>query len=362
MDFYGNRHSETYTYKRVAFSNWQEHEAYGYITNGDVEYNVDSELKVTGSFDFEGYEKPVISDLIRIYYSFTDDEGLKFNEPIATLFVSYASLNLVDTVNGIKSTGTLDGTSVLKALQEKVIPLPMTISKNDNPVYYAQDLVKSCGLQVNAEPTSYVMGKSYTFEAGSTYLEIVNELMSFANYKEAFPDAMGVVQLISTIDADEVVFRNDDKSIMYPEVAEDNDWQETPNIVYLLYNTTDACISAYAKNMSGGRSSLDVRGREICYFEEVSDIGTGNQRQAMYDLAVSYLQNKSSDIEYVTISHAYVPMMIYNPITIDYGDLEWTGQIDTFKVTLSPSTKTETRLKKVLTQNVEIEAGSEVIR
>ena len=173
-DYTGNRHNEVFTYKRVAWDNWVEHEAYPWITGGSLEYAADSELKVTGSFDFEGNDLPNTSDMLRVYYDFDDDNGEHAHIALATLFTAYSELEHVATSTGIKSRGTLDGSSVLKVLQHKIYGAPFTVSANDNAIYKAVTLIKSVGLNVDYTPDVTVLGADHTFDSGVTYLDIVN--------------------------------------------------------------------------------------------------------------------------------------------------------------------------------------------
>ena len=366
-DWKGNRFSEKYTYRKVAWGTWQEHEAYGFITSGSIEQSTESEKKVTGSFNFEGYELPSVEDLIRVYYSFKDDNGLIAKEPIATLLVSYARLDYVDTLSGVKASGTLEGSSVLSVLEDKKIGLPMTIPRNSNAVYEAEQLILQSGLLTNMEPSAFSLSTDHTFDAGSSYLQIVNWLLTTAGYTEAFPDAYGVVQLKSYASAqqrkDYRTFANNEESIMYPKIEEANEWQTAPNVVRLIYNTDEACIASYAMNVTGSRSSLDAKGgREITYFEEVSDITGVSKANTMKELAESKLMELSCDTEFVKFEHAYVPLTVYDPIRVMYSDMEWTGNADNITIDLSPSTKTQTRVKRVLYENIEINSGAEVYR
>ena len=365
MDWHGNRHDETYTFRRVSWDTWQEHETYDYITHGNIEYAADSEQKVTGSFDFEGYVLPEVSDLIRVYYSFTDDAGEKAEQPLATLFVSYADLTYTDTTRGIKAEGTLDGSSVLSVLTDQKTGAPKTIPKNSNAVYEAEQIVRGAGLLTDAQPSAYSLSLDHTFDAGTTLLEMVNWLLKAAGYMECWPDAEGIVQMRPSYAAGSgpVVFANNDRSIMYPQVLRTNDWQKTPNVVRLIYNSDEACIAAFAKNVSGSRASLSARGgREITYFEEISDLSGTSRTNALKELAEKELRERSADIEYVRFEHAYVPVGIFDPVEIHYADLAWSGTADNITVDLSPSTKTQTRIRRILTEDIEVSSGAAVYR
>ena len=364
----GNRHDEHFIYRRVAWLTWQEHEDYDFITKGSIEQSADSELKVTGSFDFEGYVLPNESDLIRIYYEFVDDYNVQASVPVATLLVSYADLEHYDTLKGVKSSGTLDGQSVLSILDDKKIGVPETIRRNSNAVYEAEQLAIACGLRTNVEPSSFALSADHTFDAGTSYLEMVNWLLTTAGYTEAFPDAMGIVQMLPYVSAqlrnDYTIFANNDESIMYPEIVETNNWQQTPNVVRLIYNTDDACVAAWARNEAGSRASLSARGgREITYFEEVSDLGEDlSKANSLRELAEQTLLEKSSDVEYVTFSHAYRPLTVFDPVQVNYADMEWQGNIDDISIDLSPSMKTQTKVKRVMTAEIEYTSGAQNYR
>lgn len=368
MDYNGNRHNEKYTYKRVSWDNWVEHEAYPWITSGSLELAADSDLKVTGSFSFEGRDLPNTSDMLRAYYDFDDDNGEHAHIALATLFVSYAELEHIDTISGIKSKGTLDGASTLKVLQHKIYGAPFTVTANTNAIYKAVTLIKSCGLNVDYTPDITVLASDHTFDSGATYLDIVNWLCDTAGYNPATPDAYGTIQLqpyTDTLNQDSAVtFVNDDSSIMYPEVNVANDWANTPNVVRLLYNTDQACITAEARNVSGSRASLDARGgREQTYYEETSELPDNAAKiTSLVDLAESKLRALSCDIEYVTISHAYRPLIPYELVQIKYADMIWSGTLDTLDIELAPGTKCQSRIKRELYDNILVTKTGEVLR
>ena len=181
-------------------------------------------------------------------------------------------------------------------------------------------------------------------------------------------NAMGVVVLApygGTLRQDSVAtFKNDDKSIMYPELDEANDWQKTPNVVKLFYNTDQACIIAEAKNRTGSRVSLDARNqREQTYYEEVGELPDNKSKlTSLMDLAEDILRKKSCDIEYVTFEHAYIPVIPYQTITVEYANMTWTGTIDDTSVSLEPSTKAQTKLKRELYTDVIVTKSGQVLR
>ena len=78
--------------------------------------------------------------------------------------------------------------------------------------------------------------------------------------------------------------------------------------------------------------------------------------------AISTLEELSSDTEYVEFPHAYIPITLYDKIKVNYADMEWIGLADNIKIDLSVSTKTQTKVKRVISENIEVTAGSDTYR
>lgn len=366
MNWFGNRKNEEFIFKRVSWDDWTEHESYNYITSGSIEYSADAELKVTGKFEFEGYDIPDTNDLIRVYYKFS--QGSETIEvALATFFMSYSSIKYIDTMKGIKASGSINGESVLTVLKNKKVGRPYTIRKGTYSVVKAWELIEECGLHYNSPVLLAGIKRlttDYTFKATDNYLTVINYLMGVAQYKDVYPDENGVIQLEPIAKQHNTIyFANDEESIMYPELNADNNWMTTPNVVKMLYNTDTACILATARNLQGSRASLQNRGnREITYVEEVSNVGNGSLRKLLKEKAETVLKEKSADIEYVKFQHALVPMGLYDTVNINYGLMGWEGKLDNFSITLKPSVPTITKVKKILDKDIVIDSSLLVYR
>lgn len=368
MDFYGNRHDETYIFRRVTWKGWEEHEPYPYITGGSIEFAEDASLKVSGSFDFDGLEMPKTEDLLRVYYRFTDDSGETGTFPIATFFINFSDLKHVQTTKGLKSQGSLDANSVLRVLDDAEVGQPYIIPAGTRYITRAVELIQSFGLNVDYAPSSAASRYDQVFDPGTTYLEIVNWLVTQAGYTEIFPDAYGTV-VVKTIDAimadiPELILKTDKKSIIYPEIERQNDYLNTPNVVRYMHDTETSCIVATAKNMTGSKSSLDARGgREQTEFEEIGDMPreTGLLKTLM-KMAEKRVRELATDIEYVEYAHAFVPMQLYQTMTLEFADLSWTGIIDNYTIDLSPGTKIQTKLKRETPQEIIVDVSGAVVR
>lgn len=364
MNYYGNRYDEEFIYRRLSWESWIENLTYNYITSGSIEYSNDASLKVTGKFNFTGYELPNEEDLIRVYYKFKDENGESQEMALATFFTSFSSITYNDTLNGLQATGSLNAESVLSVLNNEKIGYPLTIKRATLAVSKVRELIEERNLKVNVVMSSFVLTSDYTFKENDTVLTVVNTLLSMADYKNAYPDAYGVIQIQPNNYAyNSLTFSNNRNSIMYPEIENQNVLSSTPNVVKLFMNTDSASILATARNVSGSKASLESRGnREVTYVESVSNVGEGNHSSLLKAKAEEVLKEKSNDVEYVKFQHAYLPMKLNDVININYGDFIWAGNLDNYSIELSPSVKTTSKVKRVVTEDVVITSEVEVYR
>mgnify|MGYP007122037026 CR=1 FL=1 len=368
VDWHGNRYDETYEYIKVSPVDWSEHGAYDYITNGSIEMSDSTDLKVTGSFSFNGPVAPDPNYMLRVYYSFEDETGHTTKIPISTMFVGFSGLKYRDSTKGMTYSGSLTANSVLTFLQKKKYGEPFVVKRNENCIYKAAQLIQEFGMRVEYTPDITLMSADHTFSAGTDYLEIVNWLCAVAGYRDAYPDAEGVIQLQPYIEPEaqtvKIEFADDEYSILYPEVDEENDWQEHANVVKLLYNTDKYCMMATAKNLRGSRISLEaVNGRETTLFEDIGELGkSGSMLMNLVNLAEEKLRDEAKETEYITISHAYVPIELSQAVQIEYGGYEWLGGAENVSIELAPSTKTQTKIKKTTEAQIELTKSGRTYR
>lgn len=369
----GNRANEAYSYRRVSWPDFTEGADLGNVTGGGVELAALSQLKATCHFSFNG-TAPDPNDLVRIYYSFDDDEGEHGEFCIGTFFIGYsATINTADYVGdeckGIIVSGNADGWSVLKALQDVRVGYPLTIPEGTNAIAEAISIIQSVGLPVNTSAESnYTLSADHTFDPDDSLLTVVNWLCTTADYQAPFPDERGTVQIQSYIAPNErqVVarFANDDESIMYPSVGVENDWQSIPNVCKLSYSTDELALHAEARNVTGSKASLDARGgRELTMTDSVTELSGDDAAEKLANLealAAQRLLDNSQEIERVQLSHPYIPLVANDAVAIDYADKSWSGNVQNMTIDLSPATKCDTTIRRFVSANVTIETSGTV--
>lgn len=364
MNLLGNRTDETYTYRRVDWLTWQEGADLGDVVDGSIELGAFTDLKATCSFSFVGTEAPEQDSLIRVYYSFTDDQGERAEFTLGTFLIGYSTVSRVDD----RLSGTADGYSVLKVLADKKYGMPFTVSAGELPIAKAVSLMEGLGLRVNAgEESSYALTADHTFDPDDSYLTIVNWLLTSAGYMAVSPDSLGICQVRkpNAGSTPQATFADDDESIMYPEVSTENDWQSTPNVVRAYYETDECALWATAKNTGGSKASLDNRGgRELTLYESVSELDGADAASKLVNLqayAVKKLLDNSGEIERVSLSHPYVPILPNDAISVKYRDFAWIGNVTNMRIALSPSTKCDTETRRLTAPSITVEEDGGVL-
>lgn len=366
IDYYGNRSKEQFIFRRVSYPGFRELEDYESIYGGSIELSALSTLKVSGSLDFTGETVPNDHDMVRVYYRFQDDFLDTSTECLATMFFSVAD----PTYNEAIVEGSMDCSSVLVLLQRKSYGLPYTVPAGTNAVAKAAEIVRSFGLSVSyADQSSYTLSADHTFDANENYLGIVNWLLDAAGFSSAGVDAYGGVRLEKYQEPTErtvrYTFRDDEQSIMLPEVKTSNDYQDTPNVVKLRHTSQYVTVWAAAYNIDPeSKASTVSRGYENTYEEEVSELEGSTPAEMLANLkalALQRLVDKSSEIEKVEMTHCWLPINTNDAIGIDYrmADIGWKGAVTNAKIELAVSIPCQLSLRNFVRRNLKtsIEGG-----
>ena len=368
MSYTTSRIRERFTYKRVSWADFGSEVAdYGQFTGGTISRGAYTTLKTSAQLTFTG-TPPDTTDLVRVYYSFADEAGVDHSDCLGTFLVGLGSTSYIQNGEGLVATGTITGYSTLKVLSDRLCGLPLTIAAGTDPITAAVSLIQGCGLAVNYPTgTSYALTNAHTFEPDDSYLTVVNWLLTNCStpFQAVYPDVYGVVQVQPYQDptsrAAVWTFADGIDSIMLPNVAEENAWQDNANVTRLYYEDETVAMWASASNDSGSRSSLDLRGgRETTYFERVDEIA---DLTALEALAVTRLKDRASEIEHVTLQHAYAPIGAGDPVAVRYGGSTWSGTVQNMDMNLAPGLMCTTQLRRYVSAALTVTVdGAEIWR
>lgn len=373
MDWLGNRCGR-YIFRYVDFLTMGEGAEYPDVSGGTLELSALTDTKASGSIDYEG-TMPDASKLMRIYYTFTDDDGETLPPmALATVAVEVSTPTVIEDANRgeiVRGSATLDG--VLRILKDKEYGAPFTIAAGTNCIQKAVELVRSVGLQVDTPNQSdYTLNTAHTFAAeDANYLTIVNWLLTTAGFAAATPDAYGVIQMARYVEPTErdavFTFNAGQKSVILPDVPYTTDWALTPNVCRLYFETETESVSAWAANIDPNHpASLPSRaGREKTLRETVTEIEGANPSEIAANLeskARSTIVSQSAGVEYVEIGCPLLPIAPNDAIGVDYGNVRnWRGAITNYTISLKNDDECKVKARRFVRNTLEIESGSEVI-
>lgn len=350
----------------VDWDTWQEGEDYPYVTGGSIELSAFSSTKVSGTCKFDG-EAPDPSKLLRIYYEFQDAMGDKETRAVCTMLVEVANDDRTDS----KTSGSAKLESVLKVLQDRQHGAPYVVPAGTNSVAKAVEICESLGLRTNGPTAGHVLSQQKVFTTDeANYLTIVNWLLSAAGYASATPDAYGnvVMEPYREPTERETVYRFEpgQKSVMLPQITVESDWQSSPNVVRLYFESDTESLSAYARNVDvESKPSLPNRNwREKTMSEAVTELAGSTPEERLENLeetARRKLVDNSAEVERVVIGCPYLPIEQDDSVSVDYAGVCWSGSVSNYKFDLGDDSSGPLTVRRFAKKALEIESGGEII-
>ncbi|MCL1846957.1 MAG: hypothetical protein FWF91_03210 [Coriobacteriia bacterium] len=328
-------------------------ELYCFEDGGEIEENDLSAIKAAGSLPYV-YPPKIGNDYLRVY-SVHEQKG----ETLEVLHGTFIASTPSSELNRGVTRGSLKMYSLLQIVQDIGITKPLSIPKNTVAISFASSLLAGIGteqtgrLAVMADASSAKLKSTWTYDAGTSYLEIVNDLASFAGFAPVGIDAFGVIRLFAytdpTLRAPSVVLRDDEGGCSFaPAVTHELDYFSVPNIVVVILSNDEEGTVATARNDDAlSVYSTVSRGREIVHTETVSDI----EGQAALDAyAARRLAELSSSVESVEVTHRWMPYATGEGALLSYSEagFEMGGTIVEKRYVLTPSMPTTMRLRRFI--------------
>lgn len=234
-------------------------------------------------------------------------------------------------------------TVVGSALKDNQIPVKTTNGKQvytgvtpDGDVYYclsesvmdlAYRLVRE-NMRAPVVPTDCSTALDYDFvsDTDDTWFSFLRDLAANSSYEFAL-DEMSRVLFSPVVDAKAMqptwTYSDDNSSILYPDLTTNHDLSMIPNVVQVLYSTTDGMFYVEAKNEdTNSPTSIQNRGREIVYrVTNPNVVGKPTDPQTkgqVIDLAKRLLKELSA-VEYTaSYSHGYCPVRLNDCVRLNY--------------------------------------------
>lgn len=299
----------------------------------NLSFDNDTSVKESGSVDYVGRFN-IRSDLLRVYLDAEFHDGSTATEALGTYLVNMPQRN----VDGRVSKGTATLTGRLTELADSQFAYPITVPEKTDPVKYASDIIKGCGLDVVYESTDYRLGAARTYGTGSEddncKLDAVNDLLKLAGFRAAWTDGYGVVHLTKYHEPSEGApvweFVEGRNARFLSEVVEERDTSGIANVVRVTYSTQDKSFVGIARDDDPDSELSTVsQGREIVRTETLSDVpekASDKEIQALADKkAKELLGTEQSIIHRVKLSTVWCPIRYGDTVRIDYPSAEVSG-------------------------------------
>jgi len=334
-------------YHRVDYATRHELEELAtIISGGTISRNIDSELKEQGTLPCVA--PPVIGDdLIRIYYVMTDDQGAEYSLALATMHAVKSSAQYTAAAQ----TSTLNLYSALLTLQQSALQRSLTIAAGSVAVTEAVSICTTLALPVVASASTRALTTDASWDAGTSYLKIVNYLLDCAGFWSARVDGYGrVVMGAYEAPKDRAAtweFVSGPDCVFVPEVSLESDAFNTPNVCVLnCSNPAGVVTGSYTNADPASPYSTQTRGREIVLVETVTDaideddLNTRAEKRLVAATAVT---------ERVGIKHSFVPVTAGDVVKLTWGThgLSMLASVQSQDISLTPAGPTTASLKRV---------------
>lgn len=313
---------------------------------GQLTESLFTSLRVSGQLPFRSLPD-LGNDMVRIFITVEDADGATHSEALATMFPT--SPKRTKTLRG--DVGSVDLYSTLYLLQARKTREPLTLPAGTVAVSYASSLAVTCGLPVVADASAAALNVAKSYDALTSYLEIVNDLLEFAGFAGATVDGMGNVVMRKYVNPSKLAPTyewTDGAECVYQEGVEyEYDTWGAPNAYTCISSPADgAPLVATATNDDPGSAiSTVTRGYVVDAGETVSDI---EDAAALAALAERRLADATSNVESITIRHLWAPFDLGAVLRITQGVESWQMASCSRETELRPAGACTTRLRRFL--------------
>jgi len=336
-----------YRYYRVDYTTRLEiEELTTILAGGSITRNMYTDLKEAGKLPAIG-PLSLGDDLVRIYYVVEDDNGNTEAVALATMHAVAESVAL----NAATESCELTLYSALLTLQQDTIETSLTIPAGTVAVSEAASLCAALGLPVVASPSVKTLGSDVSFDAGTTYLKIVNHLLGYAGFWSVLVDGWGRVVMSPYQSPDERAvsweFVAGENCIFLPSVELASDSFKVPNKCVLVCSNADTTLAgSYTNDDPASPFSTVSRGRTITMTETVND---AEDVDDLNGRARARLQSATAATETVKVQHAYAPVTTSDVVRLrwDGRNVDLEGAIQAQEIALVPSALVTTEAKRI---------------
>ena len=279
--------------------------------------NRDSNKTTLGSGIFNCTEN-IGECYIRVYLIAIQD-GITYKVPIGTRLVQTPSVGF----DGKQRKISLDGYTPLIELKGTLPPIGYSLLKGERIMSAAYRLCREhlrppVVLSKNSDKLEY----DFISNLDDTWLSFISDLVYNAEYKLWLDELDRILfKPIQDIASLQPVwtYNDDNSSILYPEIEDERDLYNIPNVVEVVYSSgTSQMFSRVVNNDKNSPVSTVNRGREVVHRITDPNINGEPTQQYLDDYAKRSLRNLSCLEHKITYTHGYCPVRIDDCVLLNY--------------------------------------------
>ncbi len=334
------------TYEYILLSGLAEGDKLdGILPGGSITDSYYTALQMSGQLSYAGPARGWVDQRLRVYMISTWEDGTVERTALGTFTTTTPSI----TLKSSNAAYAIVMYSLLKVLDNIKLKTTLVVASGSNIVATAVGYITAAGLKVSATDSALTLAADASYEAGKTMLDVINSLLSLANYAQVVVDGYGtciVAPYVRPSNKPVVwTFKDGVDGIFLPEVTQEYDTYDTPNEVTLIASLPDSVLSATATNSTGNDYSIDKRG----LISRVETVEQAPSQAALQVRADDTLARGMQSVESVLLQHTYVPIKIGDSVVFDYTDvnLKRTLMVASMDRVLGNGCLTATRLRWV---------------
>lgn len=308
---------QTYEFYKVDPHTWKDAEPIETIISDSCTVARDRTQSTLGSARISTTE--VFNDVYVRVYLCVNQNGETEKIPLGTYLVQTPSKKF----DGMVSNITLDAFTPLMELKEDNPPIGYSIFKNTPVMETAEILCKDhTRAPVIGTSNETLLYADYVADPDDSWLTYISDFIANAKYSLAL-DELGRILFEPNRDIAALqpvwTFNDDNSSILYPEITEESDLYDVPNVVEVIYSTGSGYLYSRIVNDDPNSPISTVnRGRDVLY-RETSPSFSGVPDQSMIDeYARELLKSKSTLQHTISFKHGYCPVRDGDCVILNY--------------------------------------------
>ena len=333
---------QTPRYYLVNQNSWRDLEPLDTVVGCKTTRDIESELRESAQLTFDG--QLVGEFWVRCYLD-CEQDGRVERVPIGTWLVQTPTRKMDGRVSEVNAVAY----SPLHVLREERVPVLWHAPKGSTCVDMARQVCERFGVApVIASKANIRLDRHYIAPNESTALDVARTLAAAAGM-EVGVDAMGNVTITPYQSPEALLptwtFRDDEKSIIEPDVDEELDWYQIPNVCEVITGTT---IGRAVNDDPSNILSTVSRGRRVVLRIENPDELKSGATQELADRVAAKRRSAACSMERtLNIVHGICPLKLGECAEVDWRamDLRMLGRVTRQELDMSTGVSIRSTIK-----------------